>query len=60
MANVSSIHEKPGMHTALDWLVRRKYIWKKETYEKEAYGLIGGWTMEQLGWPLTTEGQVIE
>ena len=48
------------MHTALDWLVRRKYIWKKETYEKEAYGLIGGWTMEQLGWPLTTEGQVIE
>jgi hypothetical protein len=57
MIAVSSIHKKPGMHTSLDALVRHQYEWNRNT-EKD--GRVFGWTMEQLGWPLTNEGKVIE
>jgi len=57
MAAVSSIHKKPGMHRSLDALVRHNYEWNKAS---AGDGLVFGWTMEQLGWPLDRDGKVIE
>lgn len=57
MSAISSIHKQPGKHTSLDAMVRHEYEWNR-TSEKN--GLVFGWTMEQLGWPLDKNGKVIE
>jgi len=57
MVAVSSIHKTPGMHTSLDALVKHEYDWNRGS---AGDGLVFGWTMEQLGWPLTRHGKVIE
>jgi len=57
MVAVSSIHKKPGMHTSLDSLVTHKYDWNRAS---AGDGLVFGWTMEQLGWPLDKDGKVVD
>jgi len=57
MVSVSSIHKKPGMHMSLDALVRHQYDWNRAS---AGDGLAFGWTMDQLGWPLSKDGEVIQ
>lgn len=47
MEAITAIHKKPGMHRSL-------------LGYHPPNGVVFGWTYEQLGWPMTTGGIVVE